>query len=1087
MRWFSVALTALALTLSPAYVGFSASSPLQQMYLLDPSHAWVPFGQVDPTAHKYLSPIFTTNNDWTGSQTFSGPVNFTGSVSRTLNAGASAITGSCANSNYKNAGGLGCAVTMGRGRGVIQNGAPRQRGFSSGPMAISAAWSGLAINVTTLTPTPMQASSAGHMVDNSPMLASLIAAQGPKTGYTGRGGIGAFFPAIPGQAQTEYYFSRPLDWSRSGKISCAGGAGGWPVYLEFAPGVDGIIQDHENYSPDGGGAEGSQIAGCNIISLGYTFGRMTPGSTAATAGNWTPGTIIPQPPFGVDDGIIASASYFSVPYLQSLLATAPGTYVTAVRGGNLTLSQPSTAPPSTTCGNPCSVAIYRLPAALAYRVNTTVGSSQITMVSSPTDPITSQPIPIVPGDLIWNDAFPFGATVSAVSGSTVSIVGVEVYPGPTATITHTGGSGKLWRIPAGIKRRVGTTTWQNAINNWPIGLQMPCASSFGGLGCNSSHDGENQFAGNLVGRLATGNNSGASVSYHNVYNNNHVADIIEVGSVGSLYEGDNANSWDNSYGQLAIVGWCNGFSMSVYVGMYAPQNWWNSGVPGQYFSPYCMSGTGAIDAPPVPTASKINPPTGPLSVGPSNGGWVGAPTIASNGVLWNGWSFHGDNAAWNYANAPTPAGSVAVHMTTPGYLLNGMTITDTTTPTAIPANTTVSGVNTYGFNLSKPAADLGIQTNDVLFFEMASLEAPCVTAHGGWTHGALSFGRDCSTYNSFALGFNSFWGPSWILQPTDDLNAPLMQIANVNDYSGYNTNPGGEIIYPMGFELSNQLAACCGQERLIDDGASVPTASTATISATAPFTTANTKIPVSTCSGFSTGNWTLVDSSISGSPFFGPVLSCGNVALLTLTAAAMQTSLTLTDALSFAGSAATTTASDAWTTGNTTIPVASCSGVSAGQSVADTTLSGSPTIGTVSSCASEPVLALYPYAPSPRASAGPSDSLLVTTRLQGDIRFNQVAAAGGFMGWINTAHGSNFKPAGPVANDTAGASWTLGNYMQLKPVAIASLPTCNAGEAGTFAVIDNGVASPTYNANVGTTTGRATAPVFCNGSNWTYR
>jgi hypothetical protein len=81
-----------------------------------------------------------------------------------------------------------------------------------------------------------------------------------------------------------------------------------------------------------------------------------------------------------------------------------------------------------------------------------------------------------------------------------------------------------------------------------------------------------------------------------------------------------------------------------------------------------------------------------------------------------------------------------------------------------------------------------------------------------------------------------------------------------------------------------------------------------------------------------------------------------------------------------------------------------------------------------------------------------------------------------FMQWF---------PAAPIANDTGGKSWTLGNYMTLTPVALASLPsTCTAG---TFAVINNGVASPTYNATVGSTTGSATDPVFCtNGNVWKY-
>ena len=69
-----------------------------------------------------------------------------------------------------------------------------------------------------------------------------------------------------------------------------------------------------------------------------------------------------------------------------------------------------------------------------------------------------------------------------------------------------------------------------------------------------------------------------------------------------------------------------------------------------------------------------------------------------------------------------------------------------------------------------------------------------------------------------------------------------------------------------------------------------------------------------------------------------------------------------------------------------------------------------------------------------------------------------------------------WRAAAPVANDDAGTQWTLGNYMTLTPVALASLPaTCNPG---TFAVISDGVASPTYNAAVGATTGAATDPQF---------
>ena len=107
-----------------------------------------------------------------------------------------------------------------------------------------------------------------------------------------------------------------------------------------------------------------------------------------------------------------------------------------------------------------------------------------------------------------------------------------------------------------------------------------------------------------------------------------------------------------------------------------------------------------------------------------------------------------------------------------------------------------------------------------------------------------------------------------------------------------------------------------------------------------------------------------------------------------------------------------------------------------------------------------------------------------TPRKSGDITLYTGATTGGrAAGWYNA--GGTQYPFAPIANDAAGTHWTLGNYMTLTPVALASLPaTCTAG---TFAVIADGVASPTYNAAVGSTTGAATDPVFCTAGNvWTY-
>jgi hypothetical protein len=80
-----------------------------------------------------------------------------------------------------------------------------------------------------------------------------------------------------------------------------------------------------------------------------------------------------------------------------------------------------------------------------------------------------------------------------------------------------------------------------------------------------------------------------------------------------------------------------------------------------------------------------------------------------------------------------------------------------------------------------------------------------------------------------------------------------------------------------------------------------------------------------------------------------------------------------------------------------------------------------------------------------------------------------------------TRAGTQAVSFGPIASDPGGTSWALGNYIQLTPVAIASLTPCGAANARTLAVINSGVASSAYNARVGTTTGTATVPVFCNG------
>ena len=116
------------------------------------------------------------------------------------------------------------------------------------------------------------------------------------------------------------------------------------------------------------------------------------------------------------------------------------------------------------------------------------------------------------------------------------------------------------------------------------------------------------------------------------------------------------------------------------------------------------------------------------------------------------------------------------------------------------------------------------------------------------------------------------------------------------------------------------------------------------------------------------------------------------------------------------------------------------------------------------------------------AASAPSSP---TNPREGDFYLNQAAVSGGPLGWINTGTGGAWapRPAGLIALDQAGTTYGP------PPVAIASLPTCSSSNIG-FAFINNGVASPTYNAAVGSTTGPAIDLVACtyNGSAyaWTY-
>ena len=144
----------------------------------------------------------------------------------------------------------------------------------------------------------------------------------------------------------------------------------------------------------------------------------------------------------------------------------PGAYLSGVSGATLTLASGYTISANHQSGS--FVAMYQLPAALKFTVQTTIGSNSAI--------VTAGPRPLASGEMIWSDAFPLGSMVENTSGNTfpqtVQITGpfnnVLVQ---NATVTHSSGApGQMWVVPAGLKRDVQSNSNYNLILYWPMGL-----------------------------------------------------------------------------------------------------------------------------------------------------------------------------------------------------------------------------------------------------------------------------------------------------------------------------------------------------------------------------------------------------------------------------------------------------------------------------------------------------------------------------------------------------------------------------------------------------------------------------------------
>lgn len=428
--------------------------------------------------------------------------------------------------------------------------------------------------------------SVSTVFDNAPLIQTLMNAIAPVT-PNGAAGYPVMFPSDNTQNQTYYYFSTPLMLSRGGTFFCgnAPSRNANAINLIFAPGVDGIIWDG-GYNTSDGGWSSADVVGCGVRSLGFGYGNTTSASNQITSTGYQQSYgPINGPGYAVGDGLIVK----DLVGTGNPLAVAPGTTITAVSGTTLTLSNTANATIS-------GAITYQLPAALAYSVTTTSGSNSVTTTAGPAWKIQS-------GDMIWSDGFTFGCMVWSATGSAGAQTllmtdargaGVGTGLACNATTTHAAGSGKLWIVPAAMKRNWFSHTHNNYVYGWPIGMYMPCASGMTPtLNCTGSYDEGNVYESNLVGRWTAGNNTGASTSVGEGFGHNYRFDILEGGSIGSTYIGVVANSWENNNSPSSIVGNCGTQNYSNFIGTYqsnANTQWYCLTTTDLYNGPFANVG-----------------------------------------------------------------------------------------------------------------------------------------------------------------------------------------------------------------------------------------------------------------------------------------------------------------------------------------------------------------------------------------------------------------------------------------------------------------------------------------------------------------
>ena len=209
----------------------------------------------------------------------------------------------------------------------------------------------------------------------------------------------------------QHYLGTQVRWSWDNVVYTGSTTSAqWTVGGGLSAGAGAIIYLDTWLQSSGAVATGVGMSGPNDPAFTYPSGCCFPGD---------------------GDGILMISTWAA--NSNHSLIVDPGTYV-ATGGsdpthGKLTLSSPIHTFDQFGGGN-----FYDLPASQKYTVQTTIGSNSII--------VTAGPRPLQAGDMIWSDAFLFGATVwqggNAIVGTPTVRTGGTGYVGTTGTMTWSG-------------------------------------------------------------------------------------------------------------------------------------------------------------------------------------------------------------------------------------------------------------------------------------------------------------------------------------------------------------------------------------------------------------------------------------------------------------------------------------------------------------------------------------------------------------------------------------------------------------------------------------------------------------------------